>query len=57
MVIFFYSSDFKENIFTQAVIGNKVENLVRDRSKDIDFKELLLSGKAKEVADTLKVRG
>ena len=27
MVIFFFPSDFKENIFTQAVIGNKVENL------------------------------
>jgi len=23
----FFPSDFKENIFTQAVIGNKVENL------------------------------
>ena len=29
MVIFFYSSYFKENIFTQAVIGNEVENLVK----------------------------
>ena len=32
---------------------NKVRNLVEIGSKDIDCKELLLSGKANEVADTL----
>ena len=32
---------------------NKVRNLDEIGSKDIDCKELLLSGKANEVADTL----
>ena len=39
------------------MIGNEVENLVEDHLKDIDCKEILLSGKAKEVTDTLSVRG
>jgi len=56
MVIFFSHQSLRKSIFTQAVIGNEVENLVGDRSKDIDYKELLLSGKANEVADTLSVR-
>ncbi|KAL8147008.1 hypothetical protein AgCh_004651 [Apium graveolens] len=46
----------RKSIFTPAVNGNEVENLVEDRSKDIDCKELLLSGKANEVADTLTVK-
>ena len=53
---FFSHQILRESIFTQAVIGNEVENLVGDRSKDIDYKELLVSGKANEVADTLSVR-
>ena len=35
---------------------NKVINLDEIGSKDIDCKELLLSGKANEVADTLNKR-
>ena len=54
---FFSHQSLRKSIFTQVVIVNEVENLVEDHLKDIDFKEILLSGKAKEVADTLKVSG
>ena len=52
MVIFF-SQELQEEYFHIAVTRNKVRNLVEIGSKDIDCKELLLSGKANEVADTL----
>ena len=49
----FFFQDLQEEHFYIAVTRNKVRNLVEIGSKDIDCKELLLSGKANEVADTL----
>ena len=49
----FFFQELQEEYFHIAVTRNKVRNLDEIGSKDIDCKELLLSGKANEVAGTL----
>ena len=50
---FFFLQELQKEYFHIEVTRNKVRNLVEIGSKNINCKELLLSGKANEVADTL----